>query len=453
MLALPEKDRKRGLVLAVGGLGGLVMLDETILGVALPTIRHEMGLSATTAHWVINSYMLAFTCFAAIGGKAIDLFGLRPAMIVSCTIFAIASLLAGFADGSAMLISMRVVQGICAAIMFPMTLAAATLTFEENERGKAIGILAGMATVFLALGPMLGGILTDFLSWRWVFWVNIPIVVAGGILACALWKKPEKDIPRPVIDRIGLILLLVGMTALIFGLMEGPDFGWVSPYIIGSLILGVVGLVAFVGFEGKLSKPLIDVRLFKLKPFHASALVILLTQMSKIVVAIFVPHFLQLELSYSALWAGIGTAIAVLPFPFLAAPSGKLADKVGSRRPVLISLGLVAIACALIGGATIFNNYWAIAPFLLLWGAAIPYSMVPTGRITVNAVPVEKQGEVSGLIITARLLGGTLGVTMGSVLLAMGAGFASIFWIMAVLLALCLAYCLVALEHDTPASK
>ncbi|ASP31879.1 MFS transporter [Labrenzia sp. VG12] len=451
MAGLSDKDRKRGLVLAMGGLGGLVMLDETILGVSLPAIRSELGISPTTAHWIINSYMLAFTCFAAIGGKAIDLFGLRPALIVSCVIFALASLLAGFADGVAMLITMRVIQGLCAAIMFPMTLAAATLTFDENERGRAIGILAGMATIFLAAGPLLGGILTDFLSWRWVFWINIPIVIAGSALACILWRNPEVPRPRPVIDRIGLVLLLIGLTGLIFGLMEGPDFGWTKAAIIGSLVAGVIGVAVFISYEARQAKPLIDVRLFRLKPFHASALVILLTQMSKITVAIFVPHFLQLDMKYTALWAGIATVIAVFPFPFVASPAGKFADKHGSRNPVLISLAVLGIANIAIGGLMLLENYWALAPALLIWGVALPLAMIPTGRITANAVPKDKQGEVSGLVITARLVGGTLGVTMGSVLLAMGEGFSLIFWVMGAMILACCAYGATAFDKDAPA--
>lgn len=450
MAGLSDKERKRGLVLAMGGLGGLVMLDETILGVSLPAIRTELGISATTAHWIINSYMLAFTCFAAIGGKAIDLFGLRPALITSCAIFALASLLAGFADGVAMLISMRVIQGLCAAIMFPMTLAAATLTFDENERGRAIGILAGMATVFLAAGPLLGGILTDFLSWRWVFWINIPIVVAGSVLACVLWRNPAEPRPKPVIDRIGLVLLLIGLTCLIFGLMEGPDFGWAQPAIIGSLAAGAIGVAVFIYYESRQTKPLIDVRLFQVKAFHASAMVILLTQMSKITVAIFVPHFLQLEMKYTALWAGIATVIAVLPFPFVAAPAGKFADKHGSRRPVLVSLVVVGIANLAIGSLMLLENYWALAPALLVWGCALLFAMVPTGRITANAVPKDKQGEVSGLVITARLVGGTLGVTMGSVLLAMGLGFSLIFWVMGAMILACCAYGATAFDNDAP---
>ncbi|MCK7615422.1 DHA2 family efflux MFS transporter permease subunit [Roseibium sediminicola] len=453
MAGLSEKGRKRGLVLAMGGLGGLVMLDETILGVSLPAIRSEMGLSPTTTHWIINSYMLTFTCFAAIGGKAIDLFGLRPALIVTSVVFAVASLLAGFADGATMLISMRVVQGLCAAIMFPMTLAAATLTFDETERGRAIGTLAGMATIFLAAGPFLGGVLTDYLSWRWVFWINIPIVVAGTALACFLWRNPEVPRPRPVVDRIGLVLLLIGMTGLIFGLMEGPDFGWVTPAILVSLVAGVIGLAVFIAYEARQAKPLIDVRLFRLKAFHASATVILLTQMSKIVVAIFVPHFLQLEMKYSALAAGLATVVAVLPFPFLSAPAGKFADRHGSRRPVLLSLALLAVANAAIGGLMFMENYMVLAPALLVWGIALPFAMIPTGRLTANSVPKDKQGEVSGLVITARLVGGTLGVTMGSVLLAMSAGFSSIFWVMSALLMLCWAYGATAFVKDSVAAR
>ncbi|MBG6143279.1 EmrB/QacA subfamily drug resistance transporter [Labrenzia sp. EL_142] len=448
-MSLSDKERKRGLVLAVGCLGGLVMLDETVLGVSLPAIREHFHLSATTTHWILNAYMLAFTCFAAVGGKAIDLFGFRPALIACSIVFAIASLVAGLADSIALLIAMRVVQGLCAAIMFPMSLAAATLTFDENERGRAIGILAAMATIFLAAGPLVGGVLTDFLSWRWVFWINIPVVVAGSVLACILWRNPEHSRPRPVIDPIGLVLMLIGLTAFIFGLMEGPDFGWLSPVILGTVFGGVIGITVFLVYETRKAKPLIDVRLFKLPPFHASAMIILLTQMSKIVVAIYVPHYLQLDLSYSALWAGIGTVIAVLPMPILAAPAGKFSDKYGSRKPVLFSMALLAVANILIGLVMLLNTYWALAPVLLMWGIFLPFAMIPTGRITANSVPRDKQGEVSGLIISARLVGGTLGVTLGSVLLAMGAGFTSIFVTMGVMIALACAYSSIALEYDS----
>jgi EmrB/QacA subfamily drug resistance transporter len=446
MAALSETARKRGLLLAVGALGGLVMLDETVLGVTLPTIRSEMHLSPTTAHWILNAYMLAFTCFAAIGGKAIDLFGLRPALLASCSLFAVASLLAGFSDGPAMLISMRVIQGLCAAVMFPVSFAAATLTFGESERGRAIGTLAGMASIFLASGPLIGGILTDFLSWHWVFWINIPIVIVGCTLTCFLWREPQRDSQRVNVDKVGLVLLLFGLTSLIFGLMEGPDFGWSKPVITGSLLAGAVCLVGFIAYEAKQKAPLIDVRLFKLSAFHASALVILFSQMSKIAVAIYIPHFLQLDMGYSALWAGLATVVAVFPFPFLSAHAGNAADKYSSRRLVLVSMAVIAIASIFMGFALPLKNYLVLAPILLLWGIALPYAMIPTGRITVNSVPPEKQGEVSGLIISARLIGGTLGVTLGSVLLAMGAGFGSVFWLIGTLLALCTFYCFFKLK-------
>lgn len=446
MAALTEPARKRGLLLSVGVLGGLVMLDETVLGVSLPAIRTEMGLSATTTHWIINAYMLAFTCFAAIGGKAIDLFGLKPALITSCSLFALASLLAGFSDGPGMLITMRVVQGFCAAVMFPVAFAAANLTFDKTERGRAIGTLAGMASVFLASGPLIGGILTDYLSWNWVFWINIPVVTVGCLATCWFWKEPEREVKRIVVDKVGLILLLFGLTGLIFGLMEGPDYGWLTPAIIGSLVTGGVCISAFTAYEANRKAPLIDVRLFQLSAFHASALVILLSQMSKIAVAIFIPHYLQLEMGFSALSAGLATVVAVFPFPVFSAHAGRASDKYGSRRLVLVSMAIIATAGVMLGVVLPLKNYWLLAPILLVWGAALPYTMIPTGRITVNSVPSEKQGEVSGMIITARLVGGTLGVTLGSVLLAMGAGFDAIFWVIGALLAACTAYCFFKLK-------
>ncbi|MES0879744.1 MFS transporter [Roseibium sp. SCP14] len=448
---ISEKKRQRGLVLAMGGLGGLVMLDESIFGVALPSIRTELDLSPTTAHWIINSYMLAFTCLAAIGGKAIDLFGLRPALIVSASVFAVTSLVAGFAENAAMLISLRVVQGLCAAIIYPMSLAAATLTYGEKERGKAVGISATIATVFLAAGPLLGGVLTEFLSWRWVFWINIPVLAVCVSLTLLLWRPPARIAKRPKVDLMGLILLLAGLTTFIFGLMEGPDFGWSSPFILGPLVIGALGLGGFFRFELKQKTPLIDVQLFFSKSFHTDALIVLLTQMTKIVVVIFVPHFLQLELSFSALWAGFGIIVAVLPYPFLAEPAGRIADRYGTRRPVLTGLTVLALTNVLIGVAIHFESYWGLAPALLVWGVAVPFTMLPATRSIANSLPLEKQGEFGGLVMTARLLGGTLGVTLGSVLLAMETGSTWLFWVMAAIIATCCAYGAVVLEKETEA--
>ena len=210
--------------------------------------------------------------------------------------------------------------------------------------------------------------------------------------------------------------------------------------------------MAFSSFEFRQDNPLVDVRLFRLKIFGASMLIIFLTQMSKICVAIFVPHFLQFDLHYTALWAGIGTVVAVIPFPLIATPAGKLSDKHGAKRPVMIGLAVVTLANLLIGGAMVLQSYSTLALTLLLWGVALPFAMLPANKLAANSVPLEKQGEVSGLVITVRLIGGTLGVTMGSVLIAMNFKFAVIFWIMAVLLAACTLYCLTVFRTDEAAS-
>ncbi|WP_196223196.1 MFS transporter, partial [Roseibium sp. RKSG952] len=167
-----EHQRRVSIVLALGIVGGLILLDETILGVALPTIRADLNGSPTQGHWVLNAYLLAFTCLSGVGGKCMDLFGLRRAMILSCTVFAASSLIAGFADSMSMLIAMRAIQGACAAVMFPLTFAGSSSTFPVEQRGKAMGLQAGTSSLFLVAGPLAGGFLTDFVSWRWIFWIN-----------------------------------------------------------------------------------------------------------------------------------------------------------------------------------------------------------------------------------------------------------------------------------------
>ncbi|MTI43165.1 EmrB/QacA subfamily drug resistance transporter [Roseibium hamelinense] len=452
-MALSEERRRTVIVMTMGFLGGLVMLDETILGVALPTIRDALKVSQTHAHWILNAYLLAFTCLAAVGGKCMDLFGLRRSMIAAGSLFVIASLIAGFSDILGVLIAMRAIQGGCAAIIFPLTLAGATTAFPKEQRGKAIGILAGTATIFLAAGPLVGGILTDFVSWRWVFWINIPIVVGGVAIVCAIWEdQPRKEV-RPQIDKIGLVLVLAGLTALVFALMEGQDYGWTSPVILGTLVVGLVGLVAFNAYELRQKAPLVDMALFKIPVFNASALIILATQYSKIVVAVFVPFFLQDEMNFSPVYAGLGMVIAVLPFPILSTTSGNAADKYGSRLPVLIGLAVTAAATGILGGLMLMKSYLVLAPVLLAWGLALPFAMIPGGRIAMNAVPMEKQGEVSGMVITIRLIGGTLGVTIGSLILSLGLGFPMIFIVSGVLLIAVLGYCFWVLEEEYPAKK
>ncbi|MBG6166485.1 EmrB/QacA subfamily drug resistance transporter [Labrenzia sp. EL_195] len=442
-------NRKLWITIALGNLSGLVLLDETILSVALSSIREDLHLSATSTHWIVNAYMLAFTCLAAVGGKCMNIFGLRPTLIAVGTVFAGASLAAGFAQDGATLMAMRVLQGICAAIFYPISFAGVVSIYPKEEHGKAIGTLASVATVFLAAGPVLGGVIAEYVNWRWVFWINIPMVVVSVATACVVWKKLPHESSLPNVDGVGLILMLVGMLGLIFGLMEGVDYGWSNPAILVCLAIGALALAFFWRYESSHLDPLIDTNLFRRPRFLASEITILVAQFSKISIALYVPLYLIDELKFTPGLAGLSVLCAVGPFPFLSPITGRIADRHGARAPIVLGAVALMAASFAVGIAMYLESLWTLVFALVLWGVAIPFNFIAPSRLSTISVPVEKQGELSGLTITARLVGSTLGVTAGSVLLRTGLGFPSIFWLSGMLFVLIAVFCFWALR-ETP---
>ena len=207
MLPIDDENRKWWILIAMGAVGGLILLDETVVGVALPTIREHLGMSSVASHWIVSAYLLVFTGFAAAVGKIGDVIGLRTAFVVSMAIFGLSSLAAGFAADGAWLIAARAVQGLGAAVIFPASFAMVTIVFPKEQRGMAIGILAAVGTVFLAAGPLVGGLLTEVFSWRWIFWVNAPIVVLITLIVSAAWVDPPRKGARPSIARLRIVAL------------------------------------------------------------------------------------------------------------------------------------------------------------------------------------------------------------------------------------------------------
>ncbi|MEM7172778.1 MAG: MFS transporter, partial [Pseudomonadota bacterium] len=178
MFRVREGNRKWWVLAAMGAGGGLIMLDETVVGIALPTIQHDLKMADVTSHWVVNAYMLVFAAFAAASGKLGDLFGFRALLICGSVLFGMASLACGLSGSGAWLVTARLVQGLGAAAIFPATVAMVMIAFPEEQRGMAMGVLAAVGTTFLAIGPLVGGLLTELVSWRWIFWINVPVVTA-----------------------------------------------------------------------------------------------------------------------------------------------------------------------------------------------------------------------------------------------------------------------------------
>jgi len=427
MPRVSETGRKWWILAAMGLAGGLILLDETVLGVALPTIRRDLGMGEVASHWVINAYFLVFAGFSAAGGKVGDLFGLKRTVILSVTLFGVASLAAGFAENTAWLITARAIQGLGSAAIFPATLAMVTNAFPKEERGGAIGMLVGIAAAFLLAGPVVGGFFTELLSWRWIFWINLLCVVPVVAIVWAVWTDPPKDEAKPRIAMGELITLVAGLGLLVFAIMQSADWGWHSPVILGGLAGGLVLLAAFVLIERRRDAPLIDVRLFQNPTFSACIFQVFAGQYSKVVVVVFAALYLQHILKMSPLTAGLALLVAVIGTPAMSSPSGKMADKFGARGPCLIGTAVAAAGMIWIGLAFAFQSYPMLVPGLLLWGCAVPLCFIPAQRAIMSAVPANAQGQASGITATIRLLASTIGMAVSSVILATTGSYRAVF--------------------------
>ncbi|WP_157961959.1 MFS transporter [Acuticoccus kandeliae] len=421
------------ILLATSLVLGLVVLDETVVGVALPTIQTDLSLTQTGSHWVVNAYLLSFTCFVAVGGRLGDMFGRGRLFLAGIGLVGIGSLAAGFAPTGAILLAARAVEGLGAALVFPAGFAITTSLFEPHERGVAFGLQTTVAAVFMASGPVVGGFFAETVSWRWIFWVNLPavaIITATVILAWlpALDHRvaPDKRGARRF-DYAGLATLVIGLTAATIALMEGGDWGWRSAATLAPLLGGVAVLGIFVAIELRRDAPLIELDLMRIPAFTGGVLVFFMFQFDKIVVFIFLPLYLQKGLGFSPIDSGLPLLISILPTLVTSLLAGKLADTLGARRLILFGLAVNGAALLVLGLGTMRGHYPTIVGALIAWGAVLPFLAVVPRRALMSAVPPALQGQASGVNLTVQMTGGTIGLAMCTALLAAGASFALIF--------------------------
>lgn len=362
-----DLERRRWwILLAVGGVLGLTVLDETVVGVALPSIRDELAMSQVASHWVVNAYLLVFASLIVGAGRLSDIVGIRSLFLVGATIFGLASFACGFATSGTWLLAARAVQGIGAAIIFPLALAIISAVFPAEERGKALGMVSMIATFFIAAGPFVGGLLTEVLSWRWIFWVNLPFVAAIGSIIAVVWQESRSEASHPRFDAIGLVVLILGMATLVGGVMQGPEWGWGDPRVLIMLAVGIVVLIAFVVVERRVANPLVDMDLFRNKTFSGSAVVIFTGQFVKLSVFVFGSLYLQDVLDMSPLGAGAVLLAAVALGPISAPRAGIIADRYGTRRPTLWGLVLSGLAFIWFAVAADGASYLYLLPPLII---------------------------------------------------------------------------------------
>ena len=444
-----DANRKWWLLAAMGTILGVILLDETVVGVALPTIQVDLQMPEVASHWVVNIYMLVLAGTAAAAGKLGDIVGHRVLTTAGLLIFGFASLACGFAESGAWLIAARGIQGVGAAIIFPASMAMVTIAFPERQRGIALGMYGAIGTTFLALGPMVGGLLTELASWRWIFWVNPPIVVVVALIVLVAWKDPPLPAKAGRFDKTGLMLLVGGLAMVIFAIMEGPDRGWAAPLIPALLIGGLVLLSVFVFVERRTPAPLIKVDLFADRTFTACNLVIFSAQYSKMVVYVFGAMYLQDVLKMTPLMTGVALLPAVAPQVLTAPLAGRAADRFGARWPSLLGLVAMGVGLALVALAVSSGSYTLVFPGLLTWGFSVAFLFSPPRRAVMSVGPPNERGEAGGISMSAQLLGGTIGMAVCSTLFSMTNDFQVVFLANALLTLVVFVIGLIAIERPS----
>jgi EmrB/QacA subfamily drug resistance transporter len=412
-----EENKKWWTLAAVAFGLFMIMLDNTIVNVALPSIEADLHMSISALEWIVTGYALTFAAFLITGGKLGDLYGRRRLFILGLAIFTLASLACGLAPSAGFLIGARVVQGVGAALMNPASLSIVTATFPPRQRGQAIGIWAGVSALALAIGPLLGGLIVDNISWNWIFYVNVPVGVLGIVVARLVIEESRDTSHEQSIDLPGLVTSGLGLLALTYALIEGNRHGWASAEIVGLFAAAAALLVAFVLLERHQRLPMLDLSLFRIPSFLGANLVAMLVSLGMFGVFFFVSLYVQNILGYSPTKAGAVFLPMTLLIIIVAPIAGKLFDRVGGRWLMGGGMSLVGVSLLVYQFAGVHSGFWTLLPAMLLGGVGMAMTMSPMTAVAMSSVPTDKAGVGSGVLNSFRQVGGSLGIAvLGAIL-------------------------------------
>jgi len=422
---LDEANRK-WLTLAAVAFGlFMIMLDNTVVNVALPSIQRDLGVGLSELEWIVTGYALTFAALMLTGGKLADLLGRRLIFVVGLGVFTLASLACGLADSGEMLIAARIVQGMGAALMNPATLSIIAATFPPSERGMAIGIWAGVSALALAIGPLVGGLITQHISWHWIFFVNVPVGIIGIAVSLLVIRESRDESEVQRLDLPGLVTSGVGLFALTYALIEANAYGWTSGRILGAFAVATISLLAFVLIELRGRVPMLDLSLFRSGTFAGANLVVLLVALAMFGVFFFVSLYMQNVLGYSAVQAGAAFLPMTVLIILLAPIAGRMSDRVGSRWLMTAGMTLVGAQLLLFSRLGVDSTFWSLLPGLLVGGIGMSLTMTPSAAAAVRSVPVDKSGVGSAVLNAFRQVGGSIGIAFMGAIMASQIGDAS----------------------------
>jgi EmrB/QacA subfamily drug resistance transporter len=397
----------------------MTFIDQTIVSIAVPDLQQDLGLSATGVQWVVNGYLLSLSALFALGGRIADIAGHRRMVLTGIAVFTIASALCGATPTGSLaepwIIVFRVIQGAGAAIMFPAALAVVVAAYPVDERGKALAIFFGVAGGLTAIGPMAGGVLTEW-TWRAIFWVNVPVAVIATVLT--LRSKPD-NIKRPApLDYRGTILIALGMGLAVLGLQQSSTWGWDDPATWGTIAAGLIFLAVFVKVELATEHPLIQRRIFRIRAFFVDNAVLFLISIAFVPMFLFASEYAQISLGYASGEAGLYLLTFFAGFATAAQIGGRILDQRGARPAVVAGCAISAVGFFLWARQLPdldFNNQWY---WVVVAGAGMGLVLGPASTDAVNRAPKTSYGEVTGITQTVRNFAASFGLALlGTILI------------------------------------
>jgi EmrB/QacA subfamily drug resistance transporter len=392
----------------------MVVLDATIVNVALPSIQADLGISESSLQWIVNAYALLFGGFLLLGGRAGDLLGRKRVFLVGLVLFTAASLLCALANGETWLILSRGLQGLGAALVSPAALSIVTTTFREGaERTKALGVWAAIAVGGGAVGLVLGGFLVEVLSWPWIFFVNVPVGIVAFVVSLRLVPESKDEHVHKSFDLAGAATVTGGLIALVYGIVRSAESGWGSPEVLGFLALSAVLLIAFVIIERRSVEPLVRLSIFSVKTVRGANVAMFIVAAGLFSMFFFNTLYVQRVLGFSPIEAGL----AFVPFTagviVGAGLSQRLVPALGAREVPLIGLALGTIGLLTFLRLTPDGSYVSdLLPGILLTSVGMGLVFVPITLIATSGVPVDDAGLASGLFNTSQQIGGALGLAL-----------------------------------------
>jgi len=391
----------------------MVVLDIAIVNVALPSIQADLGFSQENLQWVISAYALVFGGFLLLGGRAADLFGRRRIFLLGLVIFSLGSLLSGLAWSEASLIGARAIQGLGAAVISPAALSILTTTFSEGrERNLALGVWGAVGGFGAAAGVLLGGILTEALSWEWIFFVNVPVGIIGLALTPLLLTE-SRDARARSFDLPGAALVTGGLVALVYAITQANDKGWTSAETIGVFTLSAVLLAAFVVWERRAGDPLMPFSIFRVSTVTGANVAGLILGTATFSMFLMLTLYMQQVLGYSAMKTGVAYLAVAGTAILWSAVAAQLVTRIGVKPVLVAGMGLLTAGTLYFTQVSVGGSYVDdLLPGFLLIGMALGFSFVPISIAAVAGVQASEQGLASGLFNTSQQIGGALGIAI-----------------------------------------